>query len=132
MIKEILFFVALLLYAYPLGFFLSSLVLRRILRFINPANTERMGGIKINMRHEGFWIGLCEHFIIVTFILANQYTALGLVFAARGIVRSKSIKKDPSYYLVGMLLNFCLAVIFAISTKMILLLLHNPLIALFG
>ena len=118
--KNVFLIIIALLYAYPFGFVLGSLLLRRILAFVDPSNTSRMGGHGLNPRNEGFWIGMCEHFIIVTFILMNQFTALGILFAARGLVRTQDIKENASYYLLGMLLNLCFASFFGITTKLFL------------
>lgn len=49
----------------------------------------------------GALIGKCENILTITFILAEQYTGLGLIFAAKSIMRSEDIKKNPQYYLGG-------------------------------
>ncbi|OQX94979.1 hypothetical protein B6I21_07825 [candidate division KSB1 bacterium 4572_119] len=126
---RIILIVLLLLYAYPVGFFLGSYLLRKILIFTNEAHRDRLGGSGINFRNTGFWIGLCEHFLVVTFILAEQYTALGIIVAARGLLRLEDIKQDKtstlqtdkaSYYLLGMLLSVSFAVFFGTTTKFLI------------
>ncbi len=121
--------IAILLYAYPIGFFIGSLLLRRILIFINEKNREYLGGAAINFRNVGFWIGVCEHFLVVTFVLVGEYTALGIIVAARGLLRAEDIRKASaeeknssrsSYYLLGMLLSISFALFFAISGKLLL------------
>lgn len=106
-----------LLYAYPFGFFISSLFLRKILVFIDSESEKKLGGLGIHIKNESFWIGACEHFLVITFILLDQYTALGIIFAARGIVRMEDIKKKASFYLLGMLLSLCFAVFFGVTAK---------------
>ncbi|NOY58527.1 MAG: hypothetical protein GXO75_06295 [Calditrichaeota bacterium] len=120
---------AILLYAYPLGFFLGSVLLRKILIFINEKNREYLGGSTINLHNVGFWIGACEHFLVVTFVLAGEFTALGIIVAARGLLRIEDIRRSgndepnssrSSYYLLGMLLSISFALFFAITGKLLL------------
>lgn len=101
------------------GFFLGSYLLRRILRFVDPALRDTVSA-RVNFHEIGTWIGLCEHFLIVTFVLVDQYTAVALVFAAKELVRSDKIREQPSYYLLGSLLSVSFAILFAVLTKLAL------------
>jgi hypothetical protein len=141
-IVNIIILIGVLIYAYPVGFLVGSIILRKILVFIDESYKKHIGGAGINYRNSGFWIGACEHFLIVTFILVGQYTALGILVAARGILRidmkpqdskvSEKEKQDAidrvSYFLLGMLLSICFATFFGITTKLILFLLKHPLV----
>lgn len=109
----------LFIYAYPFGFIAGSILIRALLVFVDPSASEKLGGKGIQLRNTGFWIGVCEHFLVVSFILVGQYTALGILLAARGVVRSENIREKPSYYLLGMLLSFCSAVFFGLSAKLL-------------
>ena len=62
-----------------------------------PARTTRFDS--------GAVIGKCENILALTFILAGDTTALGLLFAAKSLVRGEDIKKDPTYFLGGFLIN---------------------------
>lgn len=96
------------------GYFIGSLLLRKILLRVDPSiKTD----IKPEVRKVGRWIGACEHFLIVTFILVHEYTAIGLIFAAKELVRSQEIKEKASYYLLGTLLSVSFAVFFGLLTK---------------
>ena len=53
----------------------------------------------------GAVIGKCENILALTFILAGDTTALGLLFAAKSLVRGKEIEKDAPYFLGGFLVN---------------------------
>ncbi len=115
-----------IIYAYPFGFFLGSFVLRRILIYIDESNRERLGGAGINFSNVGFWIGACEHFLTVSFILFDQYTALAIIVAARAF-RIEELKRDKnnlsqksSYYLLGMLLSISFGTFFALTSKIII------------
>lgn len=102
------------------GFFLGSYLLRKILRFVDPTLRE-MVSAKVNFREIGTWIGLCEHFMIVSFVLVNEFTAIGLIFAAKELVRSDKIRERPSYYLLGTLLSTSFAIMFGLLTRLALL-----------
>ncbi|MDF1556273.1 MAG: hypothetical protein P1P84_24610 [Deferrisomatales bacterium] len=61
-------------------------------------------------------IGQLERFLTLTFILADNYTAIGLVLAAKGIIRYGEIRepKDQQiaeYVLVGTMLSLSWAVL---------------------
>lgn len=101
------------------GFVLGSLALRGILRFVDPSLQERVSA-RLDSRDVGTWIGLCEHVLIVTFVLAGEYTAIGLIFAAKELVRADKVRERPSYYLLGTLLNLALAVLFGTLTRLLL------------
>lgn len=50
-------------------------------------------------------IGKCENTIAVTCALFAQLDALGLIFAAKTLVRRRDIKNDPAFFLGGTLVN---------------------------
>jgi hypothetical protein len=62
----------------------------------------------------GLWIGLFERFLILTFILIDQYTAVGLLIAAKSILRfndKKNTQKKTEYVLIGTLMSFSASVL---------------------
>lgn len=73
------------------------------------AKTEENG----DLEKAGHAIGLLERFLIFVFILINQFAAIGLLIAAKSILRFGSVKdkerKESEYILVGTLLSFSLA-----------------------
>jgi len=101
------------------GFVAGSYVLRRILLYVDPSLDE-FTKPKLDFGDVGLWIGMCEHFLIVTFVLVGEYTAIGLIFAAKEIVRAEKIREKPSYYLLGTLLSTSFAVLFGTLTKLVL------------
>lgn len=58
-------------------------------------------------------IGRCENLLVVTLVLFNQFPALAIIFAAKGIVRQRDIARDANYYLGGTLVNFTWSVLVA-------------------
>ncbi|MDB5143607.1 MAG: hypothetical protein JWQ66_2320 [Mucilaginibacter sp.] len=63
----------------------------------------------------GMWIGRCERILVLTFIITNQYTALGFLMAAKSILRFGDVEdraqKKTEYILVGTLISFASAAI---------------------
>lgn len=68
----------------------------------------------------GTIIGKCENFLTVTFILANAYTGLALVFTAKSIIRKDDMKRNPKYFLGGTLVNFSYSVLMGFLIKILL------------
>jgi hypothetical protein len=57
-------------------------------------------------------IGILERLIIFIAVVMQQYTALGIVVAAKGIARYKKMENDPQfaeYFLIGTLLSVVVA-----------------------
>ena len=69
----------------------------------------------------GLWIGLFERFLILTFILIDQYTAVGLLIAAKSILRfndkESNTQKKTEYVLIGTLMSFSASVIVGLAIK---------------
>ena len=65
----------------------------------------------------GMWIGFFERFLILTFILIGQYTAVGLLIAAKSILRFNdregNTQKKTEYVLIGTLMSFSVSVLLA-------------------
>ena len=70
----------------------------------------------------GFWIGCTERLIILTFVLASHYDAVGLLIAAKSILRvsDQHARKQTEYVLLGTLLSLALAVAIGESLKQLL------------
>ncbi len=64
----------------------------------------------------GRWIGYLERLLIVTFILAGDYTAIGFLVAAKGLFRFNDPKR-AEYVIVGTLLSFTTAVFIGATAK---------------
>lgn len=72
----------------------------------------------------GMWIGKCERVLVLTFIVTNQYTALGFLMAAKSLLRfghgEDSTQKKTEYILVGTLISFASAAIIGVITNYLL------------
>ena len=69
-------------------------------------NTKKEG-----MEHAGQLIGYLERFLILTFVLSNNYNAVGLFIAAKSILRYPALQENSEYILIGTLLSFSFAVV---------------------
>lgn len=61
-----------------------------------------------SLANAGKWIGICERILILTFVLTNQFTAIGFLVAAKSILRfgDKNAQRKTEYILVGTLMSF--------------------------
>ena len=73
-----------------------------------------------SLNNAGKWIGIAERIIIVIFVLNNQYAAIGLLVAAKGIIRFNE-KERPEikteYLVIGTLLSIAIAVVTGLIIK---------------
>ena len=67
-----------------------------------------------SLANAGKWIGMVERIIILVFVLQNQYAAIGLLVAAKGIIRFNE-KDRPEikteYLVIGTLMSIVLAIV---------------------
>lgn len=76
-----------------------------------------------DLQRAGRWIGILERIIIVTFVLLEQYEAIGLLIAGKSIIRFKEEDKRKSeYFLFGTLVSFALSILVALAIKGMLML----------
>jgi hypothetical protein len=88
-------------------------------------NLNAKQGTVDDMADAGKWIGICERALILTFVLTQQYTAIGFLMTAKSILRfgekDKDAEKKTEYILVGTLISFAssalLGVILNIALK---------------
>ena len=73
-----------------------------------------------SLNNAGKWIGMAERIIIVIFVLNSQYAAIGLLVAAKGIIRFNE-KDRPEikteYLVIGTLLSIAMAVVTGLIIK---------------
>lgn len=80
---------------------------------------------KAGLEDAGKWIGILERLLILTFILANQFSAVGFLLAAKSIFRFGDLtgnknRKLTEYVLIGTLLSFAITIIIGLILKEIL------------
>ncbi len=67
-----------------------------------------------SLANAGKWIGMVERTIILIFVLYHQYAAIGLLVAAKGIIRFNEKDRQEvktEYLVIGTLLSIALAII---------------------
>lgn len=74
-----------------------------------------------SLANAGKWIGIAERIIILIFVLYGQFSAIGLLVAAKGIIRFNEKDRQESkteYMVVGTLLSIGLAIITGLLAKL--------------
>lgn len=74
-----------------------------------------------SLANAGKWIGIAERIIILIFVLYSQFSAIGLLVAAKGIIRFNEKDRQESkteYLVVGTLLSIGLAIITGLLTRL--------------
>lgn len=73
-----------------------------------------------SLKNAGKWIGIIERFLILSFVLMNQWTPIGFLLAAKSVFRFGDLKgkedqKKTEYILIGTLLSFSIAIIHGLA-----------------
>lgn len=82
-----------------------------------------------NLANAGRWIGMSERLLIFVFVLANQFSAIGFLIAAKSLLRYNDkapapetspayISKKSEYVLVGTLMSYTCAIAIALLVRM--------------
>ncbi len=69
----------------------------------------------------GFLIGIFERILIFTFVLANQYAAISIIFAAKSIARFNELNERnfAEYYLLGTFTSITFAIVVGVVFKLV-------------
>lgn len=82
--------------------------------------TDLSTGVDDTQRDTGRVIGKCENVLVLTLVFVGAYTALGLVFAAKSIVRREDMTSgDTTWYLAGTLVNFTYSIVVGVVTSVV-------------
>ena len=78
-----------------------------------------------SLANAGKIIGQLERFLVLTFILVDQFAAIGFLLAAKSILRfgdtkEKDHRKINEYVLVGTMTSFALTIAFGLLTRMLI------------
>lgn len=81
---------------------------------------------KKTLKDAGLWIGIIERLLIFTFVLVNQYEAVGFLLAAKSIFRFGDLRKteeknQTEYVMIGTLLSFGIALMVGFIARIIIL-----------
>ncbi|MDW7733169.1 MAG: DUF3307 domain-containing protein [Methanolobus sp.] len=103
-----------LLVAYTIAIWPSGILIGK---FTEPWHHDKDGNEGEGLLNAGLWIGRLERFLLLTFVLLEQYQAIGLLVTAKSIFRFTTDRKVSEYILIGTLLSFTIAVLVGIITK---------------
>ena len=79
--------------------------------------TDLTASVDTGQRDTGRVIGKCENVLVLTLVIVGAYTALGLVFAAKSLVRRQDMSSgDTTWYLAGTLVNFTYSIVVGVVT----------------
>lgn len=65
----------------------------------------------------GMVIGKLENVIVISLVIIEAYTAMALIFAAKGLVRKDTGADHESYYVLGTLANFTWALGIGLASR---------------
>lgn len=81
------------------------------------ATSEDDESITDEDRDVGVIVGKAENVLLPTFILAEAYTGLSVIFAAKGLVRREDIQNDTLYYLGCTMTNVTYSVVVGVVIR---------------
>jgi Protein of unknown function (DUF3307) len=73
-----------------------------------------------SLSNAGKWIGIAERIIVLILVLQNQYAAIGLLVAAKGIIRFNERDRQEvktEYLVIGTLLSIGIAIVTGLLVK---------------
>lgn len=76
----------------------------------------------VGLASAGKWIGICERVLILTFVLMQQYSAIGFLMTAKSILRfsekETNTQLKTEYILVGTLVSFATSAMIGVAMRM--------------
>jgi hypothetical protein len=108
---------------FVLSFVASTLVIRRGIPHLQSDSAlrtplpESSSIHTFDLRSTGFWIGFCETVLVFVLVFEGEYAALAIIIGAKEFVRKDQIVANPSYYLLGTLVNLSCAVLSVLAAK---------------
>jgi hypothetical protein len=81
-----------------------------------PESTSKRA---FDLRSTGFWIGFFETLLVFVLVFQAEFSALAIIIGAKEFVRKDQIVGNPSYYLLGTLVNLSVAVLSVLAAKAI-------------
>ncbi len=108
-----------LIVIFPIGFIIGKATQRW------QKEIKKEDGIK-SLEKAGRYIGIFERILVLTFILTDNFSAIGFLIAAKSILRfsdkSKSgARKQTEYVLIGTLMSFALTILIGFLMRVLML-----------
>jgi Protein of unknown function (DUF3307) len=98
----------------PAGILIGQLTSQWSRKIDDPQNS---------LANAGKWIGMIERIIVVILVLQNQYSAIGLLVAAKGIIRFNEKDRQEvktEYLVIGTLMSIGIAILTGLVVKMLI------------
>lgn len=110
--------------AITLGYLVVTLPIGMIIGMFTRTWREELAVSQNNdsLEKAGIWIGILERVLVLTFVLLNQYQAIGFLIAAKSILRfsdrhETNPRKQTEYVLIGTLMSFGMALFTGLIVK---------------
>lgn len=108
----LLFIIAYILVLKPFALIIDLFTAQWRKEIRNIEEKDKIGSLK----NAGKYIGMLERFLVLTFMLSGNPSAIGMLIAAKSILRFNDLKGESSrkmseYVLIGTLLSFSLCII---------------------
>jgi hypothetical protein len=97
----------------PAGILIGQLTSQWSRKIDDPENS---------LANAGKWIGIVERIIVVILVLQNQYSAIGLLITAKGIIRFNEKDRQEvktEYLVIGTLMSIGTAILTGLAVKML-------------
>jgi hypothetical protein len=98
----------------PVGIFIGIFTRRWSKNIDDPDNS---------LANAGKWIGIAERIIVLLFVIFGQYSAIGLLVTAKGIIRFSEKDRQQiktEYLVIGTLLSIGIAIITGVALKLLI------------
>ncbi len=85
--------------------------------------SKRIDDDNNSLAHAGKWIGIAERIIVLILVLQNQYSAIGLLVTAKGIIRFNEKDRQEvktEYLVIGTLMSIGIAIITGLVVRMLI------------
>jgi Protein of unknown function (DUF3307) len=95
----------------PAGILIGQLTSQWSRKIDDPENS---------LANAGKWIGIVERIIVVILVLQNQYSAIGLLITAKGIIRFNEKDRQEvktEYLVIGTLMSIGIAILTGLAVK---------------
>ncbi len=106
---------AYLIVIFPVGFLIGKAT-KRWHTQIEPSNQNN------SLEAAGRYIGIFERILVLTFILTNNFSAIGFLIAAKSILRfsdksETGARKQTEYVLIGTLMSFAVTILLGLLVR---------------
>lgn len=104
----------------PTGVFIGKLTEKWAKELEKQPDAKKKSGLN----NAGKWIGVLERVLILTFIIASEFSAIGFLLAAKSVFRFGDLNNDSEhkkteYIIIGTLLSFVFAIAIGLLYKVV-------------